>query len=175
MDKMIKKSNKTRVSGADRFAQLLVMGEVLFTVNDVATLWNIKNRQTLRVLLMRYVKRGLLHRVWRGLYSTVNPKDIDPLLIGIKILHRYAYISCETVLFKYGVINQRPAEITLVSNISKKFSLLGHHYHSRKLPDKILHDNTGIFVENGVRIASLDRAKRDMAYFNPKKYYDADK
>ena len=175
MDKNVIKSNKIRIYGADRLAQLLVMGEILFTVKDLATLWKIKNSQTLRVLLVRYVKKGLLYRIWRGLYSTVNPKGIDPLLIGIKVLHRYAYISCETILFKYGLINQHPAEITLVSNISKKFSLLGYHYRSRKLPDKILYDTTGISTEKGVRIASLSRAKRDMTHFNPKKYYDADK
>ena len=78
MDKNVIKSNKIRIYGADRLAQLLVMGEILFTVKDLATLWKIKNSQTLRVLLVRYVKKGLLYRIWRGLYSTVNPKGIDP-------------------------------------------------------------------------------------------------
>ncbi len=172
MNQVTKKANKIRVSGADRFAELAVMGETIFTIQDVATIWKIKNRQTLRVLLARYVKRGLLNRIWRGLYSISSPKKIDPFILGIKALHRYAYISCETVLFNEGLINQRPTEITIVSDISKRFSLLGHQYRSRKINDKVLYDTTGIVCQNSVRIATLDRAKRDMDYFNPQKYYD---
>lgn len=175
MNNITKKVNKTRVSGADRFAQLAIMGETVFSVQDVAIIWKIKNRQTLRVLLARYAKRGILYRVWRGLYSVVNPKEIDPLLLGIKILHRYAYISCETVLFDAGLINQRPTEIAIISNVSKRFSLLGHQYHSRKMHDRILYDTSGIMFKNGIRLATSERAKRDMTYFNPKKYYDANK
>ena len=123
--------------------------------------------------IIKDVKYGILYRVWRGLYSIINPKEIDPLFLGVKILHRYAYVSCETVLFDAGLINQRPTEITLVSNVSKRFSLLGHQYRSRKMNDQALYDTTGIMLHNSVRIATPDRAKRDMAYFNPKKYYDA--
>ena len=151
------------------------MGEKIFTIQDVATIWKIENRQTLRMLLMRYVKRGILYRVWRGVYSTVDSKKINPLLLGIKILHRYAYVSCETVLFDAGLVNQRPTEITIVSNISKRFSLLGYQYRSRKMDDKALYDTTGITFRDGICIATQSRAKRDMNYFNPKKYYDANK
>lgn len=173
MNKADKKTQKTRISGANRIAELSTMGEKVFTVQDVATIWKIKNRQTLRILLSRYVKNAILYRVWRGLYSIIDPKEIDPLLLGVKILHRYAYVSCETVLFDAGLINQSPTEITMVSSASKRFSLFGRHYRSRKMSDEGLHDTTGIIMRNGVRIATPERAKRDMAYFNPKKYYDA--
>ena len=174
MNQTVKKVNKIRVSGADRFAQLAAMGEVAFTTQDAATIWNIKNRSTLRMLLARYVKRGLLYRIWRGLYSVVPPAKINPMLLGIKALHRYAYVSCETVLFNEGLINQRLTEITLVSNVSRRFLLLGNYYRSRKMRDEALYDASGISVQNGVRIASIERAKRDMDYYNSKKYYDAD-
>ncbi len=168
------RASNTRVSGADRFAQLATMGELIFSVQDVATIWHIKNPQTLRMLLSRYVKRRLLYRIWRGLYSVIEPKKINPMFLGIKALHRYAYISCETVLFNAGLINQRPTEITIISNVSKRFSLLGCHYRSRKMHDSILHDTSGIVLQNGIRMATPERAKRDMNYFNSKKYYDAD-
>ena len=129
----------------------------------------------MRILLSRYVKRDILFRVTRGRYSIVDPKEIDPLFLGIKLLHRYAYVSCETVLFEAGLINQRPTEITLVSNISKRFSLLGHRYRSRRMQDGKLYDATGIIERGGVKMATPNRAKRDMTYFNPKKYYDRNK
>ena len=79
MNKDTKKVNKIRVSGVNRFAELTVMGEKIFTVQDVAQIGKIKNRQTLRMLLARYVQRGILYRIWRGLYSITNPKEIDPI------------------------------------------------------------------------------------------------
>ena len=170
-----KKAHNKRTSGTNRFAQLVAMGEVVFAVQDAAMIWNIKNRQTLRMLLARYVKRGLLYRVWRGLYSVLPPEKINPMLLGIKVLHRYAYVSCETVLFNKGLINQRPTEITLVSNVSKRFSLLGNYYRSRKMRDEALYDASGISIQNGIRLASPERAKKDMNYYNSKKYYDEDK
>ena len=172
---MTKIAKKQRVPGANRLAELVAMGEKIFPIQDAATIWKITNRQTLRMLLARYAKRGILHRIWRGLYATVNPKDINPLLLGIKALGRYAYISCETVLFVAGLINQRPTEITMVSNVSRRFSLLGQRYRSRKMHDGALYNTTGIVLQGGVRTATPGRAKQDMNYFNPKKYYDAHK
>ena len=172
---MSKTVKKLRISGANRLAELASMGEKVFTVQDAAVIWKIKNRQALRILLARYVKRGVLYRIWRGLYSIINPKEIDPLLLGIKVLHRYAYISCETVLFDSGLINQRPTEITIVSNVSKRFSLLGYQYRSRKMNDGSLYNTVGIITRDGIRMATPERAKKDMSYFNQKKYYDADK
>ena len=167
------RASNTRVSGADRFAQLATMGEVVFSVQDAATIWNVKNPQTLRMMLSRYVNRGLLYRVWRGLYSVIPPKKINPMFLGIKVLHRYAYVSCETALFDAGLINQRPTEITIISNVSRRFSLLGYHYRSRKMDDGALYSTSGITLQNGIRMATPERAKRDMNYFNSKKYYDA--
>lgn len=168
-----KKQSKIRVSDGNRIAKLASMGEDIFTVTDLSTIWSFKNRTSLRVTLARYVKRGLLHRIWRGVYAVSDLKTIDPNTLGLKILHRYAYISCETVLFDAGVINQRPTEITIVSDVSKRFSVLGNIYRSRKMQDSLLYDSTGISMKGGVRIATPERAKQDMTYFNPNKYYDA--
>lgn len=174
MKTLNKKDIKIRVSDGNRLAKLASTGEVVFTVDDLSTLWAVTNRQTLRVMLVRYTARGLIYRVWRGLYSISDPKKIDPFILGLKVLHRYAYISCETVLFEAGLINQRPTEITIVSDISKRFSLLGHQYRCRKMRDSSLYDSAGIVIKNNVSIALPVRAKKDMNYFYPKKYYDAD-
>ena len=173
MNTRSKKPIKIRISDGDRFARLANMGEVVFTIQDLATIWNISNRSTLRMTLARYIKRGLIFSIWRGLYSILDPKKIDPLFLGIKALHAYAYISCETVLFDAGLINQPPREITIVSNVSRRFSILGREYRVRKMSDTLLYNDTGIIFKNGIRIATSSRAKKDMLYFSPKKYYDA--
>ncbi len=158
-----------------RFAQLARMGISVFHAGDLANLWKIRNRNTLYTTLKRYVKSGLLHRIYKGLYSLKPVEQIDPLLLGVKALHKYAYISAETVLTQAGIIQQVIGRITLISSQSKKFSIGENHYHSRKLTDRFLYNPTGITEEQGVKKAAVERAVADLLYFNPRAHFDAEK
>lgn len=163
-----KKTNVNR-----RFADIALLDEVVFHTKDLANLWNIKNKNTLYQTLSRYEKNGLLYRIYNSLYSISDIKNIDPYLLGVKALHFHSYISCESILYDNGIINQKPREITLVSNLSKRFKIRDFKFRSRRLQDKFLFNNTGIQIINGVQMASIERAILDMIYFSPKKYLDA--
>lgn len=167
----IKKINK-RTSDGEHFAKLAEMGEVVFHSDDLANLWGITNKNSLYITISRYVKRGLLFRIYNGLYSIKKADDLNSYFLGLKVLHRPAYISCEIVLYDNGVINQRPQIITLVSSISKSFSVGKNRYRSRQMRDQYLFNDIGIEVVNGVRKATLARAVADMLYFNKDKYFD---
>lgn len=156
-----------------RFAQISRLGGVLFHANDLANLWQIKDANTLHTTLKRYTAKGLLFRIYRGFYSLKPINELDPLPLGIKALHEYAYISTETVLAQAGVIFQKENFITLISSKSKKFVIGNYNYHSRKLDDKFLFNPAGIFEKNGIRFASASRAAADLLYFNPKVFFDA--
>jgi predicted transcriptional regulator of viral defense system len=148
------------------------LGEVVFHAGDAANIWNIRNKNTLYKMLSRYENKGMIHRIYKGLYS-IKPVDrIDPHLLGIKALHGHAYISCESILFEHGVINQPPQEITIVSSLSKRFTIGGHTFRSRKLDDRFLSNTDGITMHDGIYTASLSRAVADMLYFNSRKYFD---
>ena len=125
-------------------------------------------------MLSRYVNKGMIHRIYKGLYAVKPINEINPYLLGIKAIHGQAYVSCESVLFDHGVINQPPQEITMVSVLSKRFTIGGHRFRSRKLSDTFLSNTAGITMLNGVYTASLPRAIADTLYFNPRKYLDAD-
>ncbi len=158
----------------NRFASLARIGDQIFHASDAAALWGISNKNTLYKTLSRNVISGNIFRIQKGLYSVISLKDIDPYLLGSKALHGgSAYISCETVLFNAGIINQRPIEITLVSSISKRFDILDNRFRSRKLNDRFLSNGVGINSHNGYRIATVSRAIADLRYFNQKKYFDA--
>ena len=157
----------------NRFAQLAALGMSVFHAGDMANLWHITNQNTLSKTLSRYASSGMIYRIHKGFYSIKKPSDLDPYLVGIKALHGPAYVSCESVLFDNGIINQSPQEITLVGRASKRFAIAGHRFRARKLRDIFLLNDIGITTKNGVRVASLDRAVADMLYFNPKKYFDA--
>lgn len=168
-----KVNKKAKSTANTRFAALASLGETVFHADDLSVLWGITNKNTLYTTLKRYAAQGLLHRIYNGFYSLKDIADISPLLLGVKALHGYAYISCETILYDAGIINQPPQEITIVSTTSKRFTVGGHRFRSRMLTDKFLYNDTGIEIQNGVRIATATRAIADMLYFHPKKYFDA--
>jgi predicted transcriptional regulator of viral defense system len=165
--------NKANNKKQARFAQIAKLGQTMFHTRDLGNLWNTPSDNTLYTLLKRYTQQGLLFRIYKGLYSIVPIEKLDPVQLGLKALHTYAYVSCEYVLAQHGIIQQHTPAITLVSNISRTFSLNGHHYKSRKLSDKHLYNTFGITKKNGIQTATLDRAVADMLYYNKNAYFDA--
>lgn len=174
MTKKNKKLDK-RARQENRFAQIAKIGEKVFHTKDLANLWQIKNQNTLYTTFKRYVQKGLLFRIYKGFYSIKPPDQLDPLMLGVKALHQFAYVSTETVLADAGIIQQNINFITLISEQSKKFSIPGtqNHYYSRKLNDRYLYQAAGIIEKNGIKIATPERAVADLLYFNPKAYFDA--
>jgi len=156
-----------------RFVEIARLGEVVFHVSDLANLWNINNSNTLYTTLKRYKQAGLIHRIQNGMYSLIPIDDLDPLLLGIKAMHKYAYISTETVLFREGIINQKPRSVTIISSVSKKFIINSNTYISRQLNDRYLFNPEGIRKSNKILTASVERAAADLLYFNAKTYFDA--
>ncbi|GAH82192.1 unnamed protein product [marine sediment metagenome] len=164
-------TEKTNVSQR-RFVQLARLGEIIFHTTDLANLWDIRNPNTLYTTLKRYVKSGLIFRIRKGMYSLIPLEELDPILLGVKTIHRYAYISTETVLFGEGIINQRPGSITIVSSHSMKFQVYDNYYISRQLNDRYLFNSEGIKKRGQILTASVERATADLLYFNPKTYFD---
>lgn len=161
-----------RAKTAQRFAQLAAMGELIFHTDDLARLWQIRGNN-LHTTLKRYAKQKLIYRIWRGMYAIKPPSQLDPLLLGVKALHAYGYVSCETVLARFGIISQQPQTITLISSASRRFSLAGHFYYSRKLLDIYLYSPAGIEDGEGIKQALPERAVADILYFNPKAHIDS--
>jgi len=158
-----------------RFAQLAKLGEIIFHAKDLANLWQIKNPNTLYTSLKRYNQQRLLFRIYKGFYSIKPINQLDPFLLGIKAMHKFCYISAETILEKAGIIQQKTNYITLISSVSKKFKIDDYYYCSRQSDDKFLFKTTGIVNKNGIKIATTQRAVADLLYFNPKIYFDNNK
>ena len=169
---MNKKLNKISTQ-AQRLAKINQLGQIIFHASDLANLWQINNANTLRTTLKRYAQNGLLYRIYRGFYALKPVDKLEPLLLGVKALHEFAYVSLETVLADAGVIFQAGRRFTLVSSKSKNFSIGDYQYRSRKLSDQHLFNPAGIREANGVKLADVNRAVADMLYYNPKFYFDA--
>jgi len=157
---------------AKRIAILAQKGENIFHIKDLANLWNIQDPKTLRVTLKRYADAGLLYRIYRGFYSSLPLERLTSKEVGAKALHAYCYLSTETVLFESGHISQKPQYITFVSSKHKTFTVGGENYLSRQLKNAFLYNSEGILVQNGMRIATPERAIADLLYFNPVASFD---
>lgn len=156
----------------NRISKLIHFKQPIFHINDLAIIWNINNRNSLYTLLKRYTQTGILFRIFKGLYSLYPLKDLDPYLLGLKAIHRFAYVSTESILVENGIIPQIIYDYTFVSSISLKMKI-GDYYHTfRKLDDKYLFNPEGIYEQNGIRKAIKERAAVDLLYFNPKAVLD---
>jgi len=155
-----------------RIKQLLKLDRKLYHTGDLATLWGINNKNTLYTTIKRYTQKGILIPIYKGLYSTVPINKLDPLVLGKTIIHRYTYLSLESVLVQKGVIFQAVNSYTFVCDISKQVSINHLNFSYRQLASQFLFNLSGIEDQNGVLVATVERAVADMHYFNPKYYLD---
>jgi len=159
----------TQIHKLDR---LLKSDQKLFHTQDLAVLWGIDNRNTLYTTIKRLVKKGVLIPVTKGLYSTLPIGEIDKFQLGTALIHRFCYVSCETVLEMEGVISQKVYPVTFVSSVSQKIKLGSILFLCRKLKPEVLLDPDGVIQKDGYFIATKERAISDMRYLNPKYYFD---
>jgi len=155
-----------------RISELIKLDRKIYHSNDLAILWGIANKNTLYTTIKRYVQKGVLIPVYKGLYSTVPLSKLNPLELGKAIIHRYTYLSTETVLAQAGVIAQTTYAYTFVSDQSKRVTVGSISFLFRKLKDEYLYNPSGVINQNGIFVATNERAVADMLYFNPKYHFD---
>jgi len=155
-----------------RISELIKLDHKIYHTNDLAVLWDIANKNTLYTTIKRYVQKGVLIPIYKGLYSTVPISQLDPLELGKAIIHRYTYLTTESVLVQAGVIAQATYAYTFVSDLAKKVTVGSMLFLFRQLKDEYLYNPTGIVNQNGIFLATTERAAADMLYYNPKYHFD---
>lgn len=92
--------------------------------------------------------------------------------LGRGIIHRFAYLTTESVLAGAGIISQRIYAYTFASDQSKCVTIGNWTFRFRKLKDIYLYNPSGISVKNGDFVATIERAVADLLYFNPRYHFD---
>lgn len=157
----------------DKLNLLLKYPQNLFHSQDLALLWDIKNRNTLYTTVKRYIKKGVLVRIQKGFYSKIPLEQLNPLKLGLGFLHSFAYLSTESIISQSGIISQSIPYTTFVSNQSKRFKIKDNLYLSRQMKDEFLFNKTGIVEKDGVKQAITERAVADLIYYSPNYHFDA--
>ena len=156
----------------NKFLSIAKINDTIFQVDDLARIWGISNRNTLLTSLKRYIKDGLIYRIYRGLYSIKPLTELDPLLLGPKAFNGYCYLSGETILAKHGVIFQQVEYYTFIGEKSRRFEIGDYKYYCRQLKDGFLYNDIGVEKNGKFNIATLERAVADILYFNPRYHFD---
>jgi len=155
-----------------RIALLASTQQPVFHTDDLAVLLGVRNANTLRVALHRLVRDHILHRIHRGLFSILPPEKIDPVILGSASLHRFCYLTTESVLREEGYILQSIDALTFASDVSRKFTVGSQHVFSRRMHARFLHNQEGIRRSGHVLKATPERAIADMLYFDPWYHFD---
>ncbi|MFW6257509.1 MAG: hypothetical protein ACOC11_01880 [Prolixibacteraceae bacterium] len=141
----------------------------VFTLQEIAMLLNESDNQKLKQRLNYYVRTRKLKNPRRGIYTKEN-YSVEELACKV---FKPSYISLEYVLQKAGVVFQYDTKITNISYLSRTLSIDNTSYVYRKIKNEILYHSTGIITnDNGISIATPERAFLDTLYLNREYFFD---
>lgn len=156
-----------------KITTLLQTGEQLFSIQDIALLWNESNRHNLRMTTMRLVKAGKLFRIYRGLYSLLPIEKLDPLKLGTKIMQGYGYLSLQSILIQHGILSQGQHAYTFVAKTSKDTTIGPWRFSFHTIHDKYRFQPFGVEKKNNTLTANPNRAIADLLYLDSHAHFDA--
>jgi len=141
----------------------------VFTFGEMALLLEESNAEKLRQKINYYVKNKAILNIRRGVYAKENYNAEE---LACKI-YSPAYLSLEYVLQKQSVIFQYNTQFTMVSYLSRIIMVDNLKLSLRKIKNEILVNTSGIIQnDNGINIATPERALLDMLYFNKEFFFD---
>jgi len=140
--------------------KLKFFNKAYYTIADLEKIFSL-TRESLFVTLSRLEKAGEIIRLRKGLYQLAG-KSFDLEKIASQI-YQPSYLSFETGLAKYGILSQIPYVLTLATtNRPQKIIIQGRSVEYRRLKKELFF---GFSLENGVYLASPEKALLDELYF----------
>lgn len=130
-----------------------------FNVADFAKLLGLKP-ESLYVALNRLVKAGILRRLRRGIYEVVfSPSEPEEIASQ---LYWPCYLSFESALARYGIMDQLPYVLTFATpKRSKKIQLAGKEIEYRRIKKDLFF---GYKKDGRIFVAEPEKALLDQAY-----------
>ncbi|PJC43671.1 MAG: hypothetical protein CO039_02865 [Candidatus Pacebacteria bacterium CG_4_9_14_0_2_um_filter_34_50] len=157
-----------------KIEQLLVSSQTVFTVQDLATLWNVSNKISLYSNIRYYLEIGRLKKIHKGIYVVGELENINSFEVAQKLIIP-SYISYYTALATHGIIFQLYSSIHSMASQSKQLTIFSKNekfvYH--KLKEKVFYNMLGIEDRKKYLIAGPERAICDSLYFAPGLAFDS--
>lgn len=138
--------------------KISTLGMGLFSIKDLRKIYS--EEEYLNISISRLLQNGELVQIARGVYSL--PRESINIEKIATQLYYPSYISFESALAKYGIINQGPMGLTLATTRHSRKSLYAgiECKYSQLKPELYF----GFELLDGVYIASAEKALLDELY-----------
>jgi hypothetical protein len=138
-------------------------------LTDIAMLTGEGDPISLNKKVNYLVRTGKLDSPRKGIYTKPDYNTEELACV----IYTPTYISLEYVLHKAGIIFQYDSTITSISYLSRSIAIDGQQFSFRKIKNEIIIDTSGLIrKDNGINIATPERAFLDMLYLSPNFYFD---
>jgi predicted transcriptional regulator of viral defense system len=122
------------------------------------------SRKSLYVTLRRLVDKGILERIGPGVYRLFTSKASAEKIAAL--LYMPNYLSFESLLSRYGVLNLVPYSITFATTRkTKRITLLGRDIEYRQIKKGLF---WGYEMKGGIYVAKPEKAFLDLVYLASK-------
>jgi predicted transcriptional regulator of viral defense system len=136
------------------------MNKSFYTIADLEKITGL-SRNSLYIALERWKTQGFIERVGQGIYLPIGiTTSVENIASQLYIPN---YLSFESALAKYGILNLIPYTITFATTRkTRKYTLRKQEIEFRQITTKLFF---GFEMKNGIYIASPEKAFLDEVYF----------
>jgi predicted transcriptional regulator of viral defense system len=149
--------------------KLVTSGKKVFTIEDLAVLWEIPERRRLIERIKYYLRKKRLIHISKGVYG--YGQDYTPLDIAQKLVP-LSYISLYTTSQIHGLTFQNYNSVYSISLRSKAYCINNQQYIYRKVKESIFYSRLGLIDNGNYVIADKERTVCDCLYVFPEFSFD---
>jgi hypothetical protein len=148
------------MKGLELLRMLRRIDKPYYTISDLEKVTTLP-RSSLYVAIKRWVAAGILQKVAQGIYLPMG--KMVPLKIIAAQLYFPSYLSFESALAQYGILNLIPYSITFATTRkTRKYTLNGREIEFRQIAPPLYF---GFEMKNGAFVALPEKAFLDEIYF----------
>ena len=139
------------------------LNKPFYSIADLEKITSL-SRKSLYVTLKRLVDRGILEKVGPGIYRLFTSKtSIEKIAASLYVPN---YLSFESLLSRYGVLNLVPYTITFATTRkTRRITLLGRAIEYRQIKKELF---WGYEIKGGIYTAKPEKAFLDLVYLASK-------
>lgn len=144
--------------------KLIASGKKVFTIEDLAIMWQIPERRRLIERVKYYLREKRLLHITKGVYAygtDYTPKDVAQKLVPL------SYISLYTTSQMHGLTFQYYETIYSIALKSKKYQLGEQKYVYHKMKEPIFYSQLGLISNGRYTYADKERTICDCLYVFP--------
>lgn len=149
--------------------KLALSKKKVFTIEDLAVIWQIPQRRRLIELIKYYLREKRLIHVYKGIYA--YGEDFTPLDIAQKLMP-LSYISLYTTSQIHGLTFQYYQTIYAISLSSRRYKIGKQGYIYHRVKESIFYNQLGLTNNGRYIMADKERTITDCLYVFPNFAFD---